>query len=173
MEQKTAYLRYRKSLKERKENTSVIEYILQNVDWSKQPPIQDNNFSEWSRNQAKLINKVELARSDLVKAFGEDGLLDKPMKIKKDPKEVKAKDMPWKDKVIKIDQHNTANKTGVRFWVTWSERPNIPGWERSPFIIEKGGKEILQGYLKSLKGKRLVHLLEYQPDLAAVLDPKD
>lgn len=173
MEAKTAYIRYRKSIKARNEDTSVLDFILENVNWSKQPVIPDNEFSEWSRNQVKLINNVKLARDDLVNVFGEDGLLDEPMKLKKDPKEVPAKDMPWKEEVEKISQHNTANRTGVRFWVTWEGKPNIPGWERSPFIIQKGGEEILRGYLKSLKGKRLVHLLERQPDLADVLDPKD
>lgn len=180
MEQKQAYERYRNKLGNKQEDTAALDFILNNVDWSKQPPIQEKESNEWFKKQVKLINTVSLARDDLKAVFGEDGLLDKSLSLekpeekkKKDPKDVPAKNMPWKDKVLKINQHNTANRTGVRFWVTWADRPNIPGWERSPFIIEKGGEEILRGYLKSLKGKRLVHLLDRQPDLVAVLDPKD
>lgn len=172
MDQKLAYERNRDRLKRIGEDTTVLDFILDNVDWSKQPPIAKKDINEWSKEQVKLINNVKLVRDDLMKVFGEDGLLDKPKEKKKDPKEVPAKDMPWKQKVEKIDQHSTANRTGVRFWVTWEGKPNIPGWERSPFIIKKGGEEILRRYLKSLRGKRLVHLLGRQPDLADVLDPK-
>lgn len=51
MKQKIAYERYRNKLGNRGEDAqSRIDFVLNNVDWSKQPSIHDEKSSEWFKN---------------------------------------------------------------------------------------------------------------------------
>lgn len=90
---------------------------------------------------------------------------------KKNPKDVVPKRLSYQTVVKQILDHDTSNKTGVRFHVQW-EGSRIIDKQRSPYIIEKGGSDVLRTYLEDLQvrnRKRFTHLIERQEDLAELM----
>lgn len=128
---------------------NMVEDSVRSVIWSPKPP----------------LHRPEVARE-------EKPVVLEPT-VKRQKVGTKAKDLPYKQTVKKITEHRTANRTGVQFQVYWEGYPNIPGWERSPFVLSKPrGEEVLRDYLRSLKGRRLTHLLNRQPDLADLIESR-